>query len=349
MHQPIRGLHHVTAIASDPQANIDFYTGPLGLRLVKQTVNFDDPGTWHLYYGDALGSPGSVLTFFPFPGARPGRVGAGQVVETALAIPQASVGFWIDRLQAAGIDVALPEPRRDGETALRLRDPDGLRLALVGQAQPEAEERQPWPEVGLPERHAIRGFFGLRLAVASPPASRRLLGDGLGLTEQVGPADSARFLAADGGAGAALDLLDGASLARGVGGAGTVHHLALRVADGADQLAWRQRIAATIPTVTPVADRHYFRSIYFREPGGILFELATDGPGFAVDEPVAQLGAALRLPAWLEPQRPRIVEALPPIRPPRPSPEARDLLERLAAGPARDAADPDLRKPEADR
>ncbi len=362
MHQPIRGIHHVTAIAGDPQANIDFYTGPLGLRLVKQTVNFDEPGTWHLYYGDARGTPGSALTFFPFPGARRGHVGSGQVVETAFAIPRASLGFWIERLQRAGVETDAPQSRSEGETALRLRDPDGLPLALVTVPEGSAERMQPWPAAGLPERHAIRGFHGLRLAVAGPQSSRRLLADTLGLRSEAGDAHAAsgadadaaadvpatdstsleRFRAADGGPGAILDLVSDRAIARGRPGAGTVHHLALRVRDEEDQLAWRERVAASLPQVTPVADRQYFRSIYFREPGGILFELATDGPGFEIDEALARLGQALRLPPWYASQREQIEARLPDIRIPEPAAAARELLERLAAEGGEGSSDLDV-------
>jgi glyoxalase family protein len=314
MRTAIRGIHHVTAIAGDPQANVDFYTGPLGLRLVKQTVNFDDPTTWHLYYGDAHGTPGSVLTFFPFVGARRGQPGAGQVTETAFAVPEAALGFWVDRLQAARLDPVVTDTEPDRPTTVRFRDPDGLPLSLVATPAGAAERMTPWPTADVAEHQAIRGFHGVRMAVLDVAASRAMLVDQLGFADRTAPGGPTRVEGADGGPGTFVELEGGPGMARGLPGAGTVHHVAFRVADDADQLAWREHVAATTPHVTPVADRQYFRSIYFREPGGVLYELATDGPGFTVDEAPEVLGSALRLPPWFEPRRTAIEAGLPPIR-----------------------------------
>ena len=302
----ISGLHHVTALGGDAARNVAFYTRLLGLRLVKKTVNFDDPGTYHLYYGDEAGRPGTVLTFFPWPLAAAGQRGAGQVTAATLRVPAGSLGWWRERLRGAGV-VAEEAPASFGEERLRLLDPDGLELLLVG-AEPSTDEPAPWARV-VPPEHAVRTVDAVLLASAQPKATSRLLGDVLGLARVGEEGDRERFAGAD---GSRVDLLLEAP-PQGRIAAGSVHHVAFRTPDDGSQAAWRALLLERGLHVSPVMDREYFRSIYFREPGGILFEIATDGPGFARDEPLASLGADLKLPPWLEPHRARIAAALPPL------------------------------------
>src|ERR687898_446178 len=239
------GIHHVTAISGEPQRNVEFYVGLLGLRLVKKTVNFDDPGTYHLYYGDGAGSPGSIMTFFPWDVAPKGRIGTGQLTVTSFSFPASSLGYWTEHLVESGIRFEKPEDRF-GETVLRFPDPDGLRLELVAASD---DRREGWSEGPLPPEHAVRGL----------------------------------------------------------------HHVAFRVPDEETQLELREKVAALGYNVTHVLDRNYFRSIYFREPGGVLFEIATDPPGFTADEDPERLGESLKLPPWLEPRREQLEEVLPPL------------------------------------
>jgi glyoxalase family protein len=304
------GIHHVTAIAGDPQANVDFYVGMLGLRLVKKTVNFDDPGTYHLYYGDGEGTPGSIMTFFPWPGAPRGRIGAGQLTVTSFSVPAPSLGYWTERLVEAGVRFEKPEDRF-GETVLRIADPDDLRLELVAAAE---DGREGWVDGPVPTENAVRGFHHVTLAVADPSRTARLMTDTLGF-RQTGEAEGrTRYEAGEGGPGNTVDVADGTGFPRGMMGVGTVHHVAFRAPDEETQLALREEVGALGYDVTPVLDRNYFRSIYFREPGGVLFEIATDPPGFAVDEEPEHLGETLKLPPWLEPQRGRLEETLPSLR-----------------------------------
>ena len=311
---PIGGIHHVTAIARDPQVNVDFYTGVLGLRLVKRTVNFDDPGTYHFYYGDEAGSPGTILTFFPWPLAKRGSRGAGQATATAFSVPAGSLGWWRERLARFHVDVDEPSPRFD-EEVLAFTDRDGLALELV--AHEGAERRAPWDGGPVPAEQAIRGFHGVTLTGWNPQVSARLLAGTLGFRQVAEGGRRNRFEVGPGGAGSYVDLLGVPDAPQGRISAGTVHHVAWRVADDAAQARWLRTLAEAGAHVTPVQDRQYFRSIYFREPGGVLFEIATDLPGFAIDEPVAELGSGLQLPPWLEPARARIEEVLPPIQVPQ--------------------------------
>ena len=307
---PILGLHHVTAIARDPQKNVDFYAGLLGLRWVKKTVNFDDPGTYHLYYGDGQGSPGSIMTFFPWPGARLGRQGTGVVEATAFSVPTGSLGFWSQRLTDHGVEAS--ESTRFGHELLRFRDDDGLILELVASSD-AGDERPAWTGADVPEVHAVRGFDGVTLRLADVEASRALLVELMGFREVEQAGNRTRLESGDGGSGTWVDLLHDPSAPRALGGAGTVHHVAFRNADDPSQEEWRQFLACHLVAPTDVKDRQYFHSIYFREPGGVLFELATDPPGFAVDEPADQLGRELKLPPWLEPSRNRIEKVLPAL------------------------------------
>ena len=310
MRKPIAGIHHVTALASDPQANVDFYTGVLGLRLVKKTVNFDDPGTYHLYYGDEVGHPGTIMTFFPWPMARRGVQGAGQATVTSFSVPQGSLGYWTERLGSLGIAFEDPRPRLD-EEVLTLLDPDGLRLELVARA--EADGRPAWDGGGVPAEYAVRGFEGVTLTEWNPEVTLQVLTGTMGFRQVAEERDRIRLETGSGGHGARVDVLASPSAPRGHISAGTVHHVAWRAADERDQLAWREAVAEAGLQVTPVLDRQYFQSIYFREPGGVLFEIATDPPGFTRDETVESLGSGLKLPPWLEANRERIESILPPL------------------------------------
>lgn len=310
MSSEIRGIHHVTAIATDPQANVDFYTGVLGLRLVKKTVNFDDPGTYHFYYGDEQGHPGTILTFFPWPMARRGTHGAGQTTATAFSVPAGSLGYWSERLERLGVPAESPR-ERFSEEVLTFLDPDGMKLELVARA---GDDRAPWEGGPVPAEHAIRGFAGVTLTEWNPEVTARLLTGTMGFRPAGEAGDRFRFESGAGGPGTQVDILASPSAPRGHVAAGTVHHVAFRVADDPAQREWHELLLGRGQHVSPIMDRQYFHSIYFREPGGVLFELATDPPGFTWDEPVAELGSGLRLPPWLEGERKTIESILPPVR-----------------------------------
>ena len=304
------GLHHITAIASDPRANLDFYTRVLGQRFVKKSVNQDDPGTYHLYYGDYAGSPGTILTFFPWAGVPRGRPGHGQAYATAYSVPPGSLPYWHGRLTQLGVKVG-GEETRFGDQVLTLFDPDGLRLELVATAERDA--RPPAPSADVPADKAIRGFHSSTLGLVNAKATTALLTGTMGYREVAQAGPRTRYTVAHGGPGSYVDLLTDPTLPRGLNGAGTIHHVAFRTADDANQVAALTALQAGGWSVSPVIDRAYFKSIYYREPGGVLFEIATDQPGFAVDEPVATLGSRLSLPPRLEPHRPEIEAALPPL------------------------------------
>ena len=317
----IRGIHHVTAIASDPQRNLDFYAGVLGLRLVKRTVNFDDPQTYHFYYGDEVGHPGSILTFFPWPGARRGRQGTGQVAVTSFAVLPGALGFWIERLLRHGVKYEGPSRRgsaAQSEQVISFKDADGLMLEIVAAAG--AEARPSWGDApGISRENAIHGFHGVAVWVNEGDPTERVLVDTLGfrpLTEERG---TRRFQSGDGGPGTFVDVRPIGGFVQGASGAGTVHHVAWRVADDAAQLAVRDRVITAGLHPTPVIDRTYFHSVYFREPGGVLYELATDSPGFTIDEPAERLGERLMLPPQYEPHRGEIEAVLPRIHLPVPA------------------------------
>jgi glyoxalase family protein len=308
------GIHHVTAIAGDPQRNLDFYAATLGLRLVKLTVNFDDPGTYHFYYGDELGRPGSILTFFPWPGGQRGRQGTGQAAAVALSIVPGSLGFWIERLLTNGIKYQGPTRRFD-EQVLTLTDPDGLLLELV--ASPRAPADPTWLDGPLPAEHAIRGLHGTTLWEDGDTGSAAFLTGTMGFEPAGEDQGLLRFESASSGVGSVVYLRRAPGFWRGAGGVGTVHHVAFRAATDQAQLEKRMEIAAQGREITPVIDRRYFNSVYFTEPGGVLFEVATDGPGFSIDESPAEVGTHLRLPPMYEASRPDIERTLPPIRLPQ--------------------------------
>lgn len=307
----IRGLHHVTAMASDPVANVVFYTRVLGLRLIKRTVNFDDPSTYHLYFADQVGTPGSVLTFFYWAGQPRGRLGPGQATATAWSVPAASVGFWRERLAAQ--KVAFIETTRFGDTVLAFSDPDGLGLELVATVEPDPRAANPHPEI--PSAHGLRGFHSVTLTHVSPVRTDALLTGLMGFREQTrdDATGRVRYAVAAGGPGAYVDLVAAPVATRGLPGAGTVHHIAFRVADDEAELVARAEWVGAGLHVSPQMDRNYFHSIYAREPGGVLFEIATDTPGFAIDEPIESLGTTLKLPAQYEPHRAEITAALIPL------------------------------------
>ena len=308
------GIHHITAIAGEPQRNLDFYAGTLGLRLVKLTVNFDDPGTYHLYFGDELGRPGSILTFFPWPGGRRGRQGTGQAATVALDIPPASLGFWIERLLSHNIKYNGPTRRFD-EQVLSLTDPDGLLLELV--ATRRTDGISPWGEGPVAPDHAIRGLHGTTLWEDGDTGTAELLVRTLGF-EAVGEEGGlVRFQSPEAGLGAVVHLQRAPGFWGGADGVGTVHHVAFRAASEQVQLDKQAEIEARGIEITPVIDRQYFRSVYFREPGGVLFEIATDAPGFTIDQPAGELGGRLMLPPAFETSRRQIEDALPEIRLPQ--------------------------------
>jgi glyoxalase family protein len=306
----ILGLHHITAIASDPRRNLAFYTGVLGLRLVKRTVNFDDPRTYHFYYGDRVGTPGSILTFFPWTGLQRGRAGTGQAGAIAFSVGPDALTFWEDRLHAHGVATSA-RASRFGESVLMFADPDGLGLELVATREPDG--RPPWAHPDIPLEHAIRGFHSVTLAVRDATPTAHLLTATMGYRKIRRDGHRVRYTVANGGPGTLVDLVADPSLPRGRHGTGTVHHVAFRTPDGDAQRVARLELLVLGYEVSPLLDRNYFQSIYYREPDGILLEIATDSPGFAVDEPVASLGTALKLPALYEPHRAEIEAALPKL------------------------------------
>lgn len=302
----VNGLHHVTAITGSAQGNHDFYTRALGLRLVKQTVNFDDPGAWHLYYADGAGTPGSVMTFFAWPGGRPGRQGAGQVAVTQFAVPRGALPFWRDHLPAHGARL-LGEDTAFGEARALFSDPDGLTLALI-----ETDDaRTPWTTPNVGESVAIRGFRGVTLRVADRAAIAPALTGALDYAEAGSEGATTRYTAPT--PAGVVDVAVDPTAAPGRDGAGAVHHVAFRVADRAAQARVRDRLQSLGLRVTEAIDRDYFWAIYTRTPSGVLVEVATDEPGFATDEAPDALGTALRLPRQHEHLRARIEQVLPPL------------------------------------
>ncbi|HMK92911.1 MAG TPA: VOC family protein [Thermoleophilia bacterium] len=309
----LHGIHHITAITADARRNLSFYAELLGLRFVKKTVNFDDPTAYHLYYGDERGTPGSILTFFEYPGAPLGRAGDGMIHRLVWRVAgEPALDFWNERLARAGVRV------ERSQAALRFSDPEGLGLELS--ATGDDEPALSAASAGVPPAVALRGFDGVRAYGTDPQASERALGEVLGFERSGAALDGgvwgeALWRVGAGGRSSGY-VYDPAPSARGVQGAGTVHHIAWAVPD-ADQPAWRERIVSGGLYATPVIDRTYFRSVYFREPSGVLFEIATLGPGFAIDEPQARLGEALRLPPRYEHLRPRLERLLTPLVSPR--------------------------------
>ena len=318
MARTIPGIHHVTAICGPPQPNVDFYTGHLGQRLVKKTVNFDAPDTYHLYYGDRMGSPGTILTFFPFADAGPGRAGPGMASAVAYAVPQGGLDGWMMQFAEQGIDFDGPRERL-GERLIALADPDGMPVELIETEAAEASNGQAGghPDIvgGGPRDD---GFHSVTLWLSDPMPTARVLTDLFGYEaaghEAGGGLERLRFRSPSHGRGSVVDLVRSDARSIGRQGAGTIHHVAFRAEDNAAQHAWRERAIAAGLDVTPVIDRQYFNAIYFREPGGVLFEIATDPPGFATDEAPGELGTNLKLPPRYEARRSDIERVLPPLR-----------------------------------
>ncbi len=306
MRGNITGIHHVTAIASGAQQNVEFYAGLLGLRLVKRTVNFDAPDVHHLYYGDETGSPGSIMTFFPFEDLQRGRKGKGQLTVTSFSIGEGSLDHWMKRFDRFGVKYKHPQERFGNEAFVHFEDPDGLGLELVEAPDHDRSGNTYGP---VAAEHSIKGFFGVTLSEESYERTAGLLTEHM--DHQVIREGSDRFrFSASGRPGDHVDIINCPEQLRGLGGSGTVHHLAFATPTDEDQMAIRERLISAGLNVTHVLDRQYFRSIYFREPGGILFEVATIPPGFSIDERIDRLGSELKLPPWVEPQRKSIEDKL---------------------------------------
>jgi glyoxalase family protein len=310
MKTSVNGLHHITAISSDVRRNKQFYTSVLGLRFVKKSVNQDDVATYHLYYGDYAGSPGTILTFFPWAGLRRGRPGSGQSYATGFSVPANALAYWQKRFAELKVE-SFPIERRFNDEVLTVLDPDGLRLDLV--ATQEVDARSPAPSNEVPAEYAIRGFHSTTLALTDAGPTEPVLTKTMGYRLLGQSGHRARYTVGSGGPGTYVDLLTDPALPRGLNGAGTIHHVAFRVPDDSAQVAARSQIVNDGLAVSPIIDRAYFKSIYYREPGGVLFEIATDQPGFAIDEPVETLGTKLSLPPHLEPHRAEIEAGLPKI------------------------------------
>jgi glyoxalase family protein len=308
VHPIIPGIHHVTAITANAQKNIDFYCGVLGLRLVKLTVNFDDPSSYHIYYGDELGRPGTIMTFFVWPGAVRGRVGPPQVTSIAFAIPPEALNYWFTRLA----DYKAEAVERFGSAAIHFLDPDGIRLEIVSVSHLRG---QPWAGGPVPTEQAIRGLHSVAISEEGYESTAQVLADVMGFHSAGNEGNRFRYRAGTGDDGAHIvDLLCVPDAPRGAMGAGNVHHIAFRTPDDPQHDAWRKKIVQAGLNVSPVMDRTYFHSIYYREPGGVLFEIATDNPGFAVDETPDELGTKLMLPAQYEPVRAEIDQIIPKVR-----------------------------------
>ncbi|RJT08005.1 ring-cleaving dioxygenase [Halococcus sp. IIIV-5B] len=315
------GLHHVTAIAGDPQRNAEFYVETLGLRFLKKTVNHDDKYTYHFYFGDSEGTPGSNITFFPWgERGRPGQFGAGQTKVATYFISENSLEYWLDRLEAHDIDIEGPT-EQFGETVIQFDDPDGITLALV--ATDDAPEANPWGESPVPNEHQLRGFHSVTLSLNDIGSTADVLTKGLGYEFEAKENGRHRYRSATGGPGSIVDLVE-TERSRGQMGTGTVHHVAYKAEDTDEQEQWRDHLTEQGLRVTDIVDRVYFKSIYFREPGGVLFEIATMGPGFTIDQTQDELGTDLALPDWLESERKEIESRLPLFENPSISPFSND-------------------------
>jgi glyoxalase family protein len=307
----VNGLHHVTCIASNPQKNLDFYAGILGMRLVKKSVNQDDPSTYHLFYADAEGRPGTDITFFPWQHMQPARKGVGLATEVQLAVAADTLPYWQKRFEQYGVKIGELETRF-GEKVLPFKDYDGLELALVELSNQRAFT--PWEKSSVPEDKQVIGLHGARMWQRTLEQSANFLTDTLGFDYQGHEKGWHRYTVNGGGSGNFVDIQELPNLGRGQWGTGSIHHLAWRVDDTAHEMQVREAVAKAGRRPTDQIDRFWFRSVYFMEPGGVLFELATDGPGFAVDEDPSKLGESLVLPPWLEPHRAQIEAGLPIIQ-----------------------------------
>jgi len=310
MENKIKGLHHITAIAGEAQRNYDFYTKVLGLRLVKKTVNFDDPGTYHFYYGNEVGSPGTILTFFPWEGIQKGRIGTGMATEIGYSVPKESLSFWAERLQQLTIKHSAIQ-ESFGEQYISLEDPDGLLLNLVASAN---DDRKPWSTTEINEDVAIKGFHSVVLTLQNIKATASVLADIFGYRQISQEGDRYRFATDDIETANIVDLVEVPGGQRGINAGGTNHHVAFRVSNDEILMAFREKVRQAGLHITEKIDRNYFYSLYFREPGGVLFEIASDNPGFATDESVDELGTHLMLPPQYENSRKRIEEVLPALQ-----------------------------------
>jgi glyoxalase family protein len=304
--QKTAGIHHITAMVNDAQRNIDFYAGVLGLRLIKKTINFDRPEVYHLYFGNETGDPGTVITFFPWAKQLKGRIGTGQVGVTSYLIPKGSIPFWENRLKKFNVESR--SSIRFGEKYIHFNDPDGLKLELV---ERDEGPNNHWSIGGVQAENAIKGFSGASLYSAQAHKTADVLENVMGL-ECIGQEGDFLRFKAEGHLGNTIDIQLNPSV-RGLMGAGTVHHIAWRAADEEELLRWRLLLQDKGYYPTEIRDRNYFKAVYFHEEGGILFEIATDPPGFSVDEPVAELGKSLMLPSWLESKREELEATLPPV------------------------------------
>ena len=313
MEHEIRGLHHVTATVAGAQEDLDFYLEVLGLRLVKKTVNFDNRRVYHFYYGTETGAPGTIWTTFPYreQGVVAGRLGAGQVTATSFSVPAGSLEFWKGRLRDRGVGTVEVAPRFEAEETIALRDPSGLVIELTAS---DRDRRAQWSEGGVAADAAIRGLFNVTMISRDPPRTLDLMTGLLGFTVVAETADRVRVAVNGNEPGRTIEIVAAPDAAPAVNGLGTVHHVALAIAGGEEQIRMREELIRSGHSVTEVLDRQYFRSIYFREPGGVLLEVATIEPGFAVDEELPSLGQTLRLPPWEEPNRAVVEAALPRVR-----------------------------------
>jgi glyoxalase family protein len=309
MPEKILGIHHITAIAAGAMKNLEFYTKVLGLRLVKKTVNFDDPTTYHFYFGNEKGEPGTILTFFPWEGIRRGRAGTGQVTSASFSVPEDSMAYWLDRFRSHKVTYNNPSPRF-GSDVLVFLDPDGLKLELVSVT---ADKRKAWDSDDVPVEFGVRGFHSAALTLDGYEATAKLLTEVFGYEKKDENVNRFRFVNKNGLSANIIDLVCLPAGQRGSVAGGTVHHIAFRAANEGDQILLREKLISLGYNVTPQLDRNYFKSVYFREPGGVLFEIATDPPGFTVDEDLADLGRGLKLPGWLESRRDEIESALPAL------------------------------------
>ena len=310
MENRILGLHHITAIADDAQRNYEFYTKVLGLRMVKKTVNFDDPGTYHFYFGDEIGTPGTILTFFPWQGIGQGYTGTGMATDIGYSVPSTSLDFWVDRFKQFNIKHGQTE-ERFGEQLLPFRDPDGLKLEMIVSAN--EDNRKPWITTEVNMQAAIRGFHNITLTLRSVGPTATILTDILGYSLLKQEGNRYRFITDAVDTARVVDIIEAPDAGPGRNAAGTNHHIAFRVKDDNILMEFREKIAKKGLNITPKIDRDYFFSLYFREPGGVLFELATDNPGFTKDESVDHLGTSLKLPERYEGSRAKIEQVLPKL------------------------------------
>ncbi|CAN5368707.1 ring-cleaving dioxygenase [soil metagenome] len=311
MENKVLGLHHITAIAGDAQKNYDFYTGILGLRMVKKTVNFDDPQTYHFYFGDEVGSPGSILTFFPWKNVRQGKEGAGMATEIGYSVPRGSLEFWKDRFEDKNVR-HFQITEKFGERKLPFQDPDGLKLSLIETSH--GDNRKPWETLEVKEKVAIRGFHSVRLSLNNNDATAKVLTEVLGYKNVGTEANTTRYRTDAVENAAIVDLLELPDLPQGINAGGTNHHVAFRVKNEEVLMEMREKVLQHGLHITEKIDRDYFFSLYFREPGGVLFEIATDNPGFATDETLEELGNGLQLPQRYEIMRAQIEQGLPKLK-----------------------------------